>query len=148
MHQANGLQFTARVGELPEDIFSLVGFELTEGLSELVHGRLKMASNLPTPAAADILEQHLELTIWQNGAAIRRFTGVVSEFVRGDSGHRRTHYEVVIQPPLWRLGLMHYSRIFQSQSTDNILRSLIRGRDIADAVFDLRRQSAAHPPQQ
>jgi type VI secretion system secreted protein VgrG len=148
VHQANGLQFTARVGELPEDIFSLVGFELTEGLSELVHGRLKMASNLPKLAAADILEQHLELTIWQNGAAIRRFTGVVSEFVRGDSGHRRTHYEVVIQPPLWRLGLMHYSRIFQSQSTDNILRSLIRGRDIADAVFDLRRQSAAHPPQQ
>ncbi|AKO53312.1 hypothetical protein ABA45_13535 [Marinobacter psychrophilus] len=106
MHQANGLQFTARVGELPEDVFSLVGFELTEGLSELVHGRLKMASNLPTLAATDILEQRLELTIWQNG------------------------------------------RIFQSQSTNNILRSLIRERDIADAVFDLLRQSAAHPPQQ
>jgi len=138
MHQAKGLQFTARVGELPEDVFSVVGFELTEGLSELVHGRLKMASNLPTLAAADILEQRLELTIWQNGAAIRRFTGVVSEFVRGDSGHRRTHYEVVIQPPLWRLGLMHNSRIFQNQSTDNILSTLVRERGMANALFDLQ----------
>ncbi len=138
MHQAKGLQFTARVGELPEDVFSVVGFELTEGLSELVHGRLKMASNLPTLAAADLLEQWLELIIWQDGTALRRFTGVVSEFVRGDSGHRRTHYQVVVQPPLWRLGLMHNSRIFQTQGTDNILRTLMGERGIVDAVFDLQ----------
>lgn len=97
MHQAKGLQFTARVGELPENVFSVVGFELTEGLSELVHGRLKMASNLPTLAAADALEQWLELIIWQDGTAIRRFTGVVSEFVRGGSSRRpavfRLRYE-------------------------------------------------------
>jgi len=138
MHSAKGLQFTARVGELPEDVFSVIGFELTEGLSELVHGRLKMASNLPALAAADVLEQWLELVIWQDGTALRRFNGVVSEFVRGDSGHRRTHYQVVIQPPLWRLGLMHNSRIFQNQSTDNILSTLIRERGIADTVFDLQ----------
>jgi type VI secretion system secreted protein VgrG len=138
MHPAKGLQFTARVGELPEDVFSVIGFELTEGLSELVRGRLKMASNLPTLAAADALEQRLELTIWQNGAAIRRFIGVVSEFVRGDSGHRRTHYEVVIQPPLWRLGLRHNSRIFQSQSADDILSTLVRERGMNDAMFDLQ----------
>ena len=138
MHSAKGLQFTARVGELPEDVFSVIGFELTEGLSELVHGRLKMASNLPALAAADVLEQWLELVIWQDGTALRRFNGVVSEFVRGDSGHRRTHYQVVVQPPLWRLGLMHNSRIFQNQSTDNILSTLIRERGIADTVFDLQ----------
>ena len=40
MPQANGLQFTVRVGGLPSDIFSLVGFTLTECLSEVFHGRL------------------------------------------------------------------------------------------------------------
>ena len=40
MPQADGLQFTVRVGELPEDVFSVVGFSLTEALSELFHGRL------------------------------------------------------------------------------------------------------------
>ena len=138
MHQAKGLQFTARVGELPENIFSVVSFELTEGLSELAHGRLKLASSLPGLTATDLLEQGLELIVWQDGVALRCFTGVISECARGASGHRRTHYEVVIQPPLWRLGLMHNSRIFQRQSTDNILRTLMRERGIIDAVFDLQ----------
>ena len=138
MPPAKGLQFTARVGELPEDVFVVVCFELTEGLSELVHGRLKMASNRPGLAAADLLEQWLELTVWQDGIALRRLTGVISECARGDSGHRRTHYEVVVRPPLWRLGFMHNSRILQHQSTDNILRTLMHERGIIDAVFDLQ----------
>ncbi|MCK2149813.1 type VI secretion system tip protein VgrG, partial [Marinobacter alexandrii] len=109
MPQANGLQFTARVGEFPSDVFSVVGFALTEALSELFHGRLQLASTDPAIGAADVLEQPVELMVWQDGNPLRRFAGVVSEFVRGDSGHRRTRYELVIQPPLWRLGLMHNS---------------------------------------
>ncbi|EON90580.1 ImpA family type VI secretion-associated protein [Marinobacter lipolyticus SM19] len=70
---------------------------------------------------------------------MRRFTGVVNEFARGDSGHRRTRYEVIIQPPLWRLGLMHNSRIFQTQTTDAIVRTLLEERGIVDTVFDLKR---------
>ncbi|MCK2149815.1 type VI secretion system tip protein VgrG, partial [Marinobacter alexandrii] len=72
----------------------------------------------------------------------RRFAGVVSEFVRGDSGHRRTRYELVIQPPLWRLGLMHNSRIFQKQQPDAIVRTLLEERGIVDSVFELKRESA------
>ncbi|EON90773.1 Rhs element Vgr protein [Marinobacter lipolyticus SM19] len=70
---------------------------------------------------------------------MRRFTGVVNEFARGDAGHRRTRYEVIIQPPLWRLGLMHNSRIFQTQTTDVIVRTLLEERGIVDTVFDLKR---------
>ncbi|WP_273204769.1 contractile injection system protein, VgrG/Pvc8 family, partial [Marinobacter subterrani] len=116
MPQASGLQFTARVGELPSDLFSVVGFTLTERLSEVFHGHLELASTAPSIQASEILEQPVDLTVWQDGLPLRRFTGVVSEFVRGDAGHRRTRYELVIQPPLWRLGLMHNSRIFQTQS--------------------------------
>ncbi|MDO6823039.1 type VI secretion system Vgr family protein [Marinobacter sp. 1_MG-2023] len=139
MPQANGLQFTARVGELSPDVFSVVSFALTEGLSELFHGRLIMASTNPGIQASDILEQPVNLVVWQDGIPLRRFTGVVNEFVRGDTGHRRTLYEVVIQPPLWRLGLMHNSRIFQTQTTDTIVRTLLEERGIVDSVFDLKR---------
>ncbi|WP_372982393.1 type VI secretion system Vgr family protein [Marinobacter sediminum] len=142
MSQANGLQFTARVGELPSDVFSVVGFALTEALSELFHGRLQLASTDPAIGASDVLEQPVELMIWQDGEPLRRFTGVVSEFVRGDSGHRRTRYELVIQPPLWRLGLMHNSRMFQKQQPDAVVRTLLEERGIVDSVFELKRAPA------
>ncbi|WP_036193126.1 type VI secretion system tip protein TssI/VgrG, partial [Marinobacter sp. EN3] len=139
MPQASGLQFTARVGEFPSDHFVVVGFALTERLSDLFHGRLQLASTDPDVAAADVLEQPVDLLVWQDGQPLRRFTGVVNEFMRGDTGHRRTRYEVVIQPPLWRLGLMHNSRIFQTQTTDAIVRTLLEERGIVDSIFDFKR---------
>src|SRR5690554_265030 len=142
MPQASGLQFSARVGEFPSDHFVVVGFALTEQLSSLFQGRLELASTDPDVAAADILEQPVDLVVWQDGQPLRRFTGVVNEFVRGDTGHRRTRYEVVIQPPMWRLGLMHNSRIFQTQTTDAIVRTLLEERGIIDTVFDFKRPPA------
>ena len=142
MPQVSGLQFTVRVGELPADVFSVVGFALTEALSELCHGRLELASTDPAVGAAEVLEQSVDLVLWQDGAPMRRFTGVVSEFARGDTGHRRTRYELVIQPPAWRLGLMHNSRIFQTQRPDAIARTLLEERGIVDSVFELKREPA------
>ncbi|MBQ0832940.1 contractile injection system protein, VgrG/Pvc8 family, partial [Marinobacter sp.] len=139
MFQASGLQFTARVGELPSDLFSVVGFTLTERLSELFHGRLELASTDPSIDASELLEQPVDLVVWQDGTPLRRFTGVVNEYARGDTGHRRTCYELIIQPPLWRLGLMHNSRIFQTQTTDAIVRMLLEERGIVNSVFDLKR---------
>jgi len=143
MPQASGLQFTARIGGLPSDLFSVVGFTLTERLSEVFQGHLELASTDASIQASEILEQPVDLVIWQDGTPLRRFTGVVNEFARGDRGHRRTRYELVIQPPLWRLGLMHNSRIFQTQSTEAIVRTLLEERGIIDSVFDLKR-----PPEQ
>src|SRR5690554_13270 len=142
MPQASGLQFTARVGEFSSDHFAVVGFALTESLSSLFYGRLELASTDPDVAAGAVLEQPVDLVVWQDGQPLRRFTGVVNEFARGDSGHRRTRYELVIQPPLWRLGLMHNSRIFQTRSTDAIVRTLLEERGIVDTVFDLKRAPA------
>src|SRR5690554_2920756 len=139
MPQASGLQFTARVGEFPSDYFSVAGFALTESLSQLFQGRVHLASTDPDVHAADILEQPVDLVVWQDGQPVRRFTGVVNEFVRGNTGHRRTAYEVVIQPPLWRLGLMHNSCIFQTQTTDAIVRTLLEERGIVDSIFDFKR---------
>ena len=139
MPQATGLQFTATLGQLPRDLFVVARFELTEHLSSLCYCKLELASTSPDIAPEDVLEQPVDLVMWQDGAPLRRFTGVVNEFVRGDSGHRRTRYDVIVQPPLWRLDLMHNSRIFQTQSTDTIVRTLLEERGIIDTVFDLKR---------
>ncbi|MDL0432006.1 type VI secretion system tip protein VgrG [Marinobacter sp. TBZ242] len=142
MPQATGLQFTATLGQLPRDLFAVVRFELTETLSQLCHCKLELASTSPNVAAEDVLEQPVDLVVWQDGRPLRRFHGVANEFARGDTGYRRTRYEVIVQPPLWRLGLMHNSRIFQTRSTDAIVRTLLEERGIIDTVFDLKRPPA------
>mgnify|MGYP000663443128 CR=1 FL=1 len=139
MPQASGLQFTACVGDFPSDHFVVVAFALTERLSELFQGRLELASTDPDVSADAMLEQPVDLVVWQDGQPLRRFTGVVNEFARGDTGHRRTRYEVVFQPPFWRLGLMHNSSIFQGQTSEDIVRTLLEERGIVDTVFDLKR---------
>ncbi|WP_339754723.1 contractile injection system protein, VgrG/Pvc8 family, partial [uncultured Marinobacter sp.] len=60
-----------------------------------------------------------------------QFTATIGELPSG-----RTRYQLVIRPPLWRLELMHNSRMFQNQGTDAIVRTLLEERGIVDSVFD------------
>ncbi|MFT7366714.1 MAG: type VI secretion system secreted protein VgrG [Marinobacter psychrophilus] len=138
MPKANGLKFTAQVGEFPSETFSVVGFELTESLSQLFCGRLQLASTDSDIDPGNVLEQSVDLVIWQHNEPLRRFTGVVSECVQCDSGHHRTRYEIVLQSPLWRLELMHNSRIFQGQTTESIASTLLQERGIPAAAFQLK----------
>ena len=137
-----GLQYTARLGSLAADTLVVVDFELTECLSRLFHLTLNLASTCADLSASDLLDQDAELRIYQDGALLRQVHGVVSGFARGDSGHRRTRYQVTVQPALWRLQLMHNSRIFQHQSSQAILQTLLEERRIATTQFDLMRPPA------
>ncbi|WP_336367085.1 type VI secretion system Vgr family protein [Marinobacter sp. C2H3] len=143
MPQANGLQFTVRVGGLPPSSFSVVSFQVTEALSDVSEGRLWLASTEPSVAAGDVLEQPVELAIWQDGECQRRFSGVARAFTRGGTGHHRTRYELTFAPPLWRLGLMHNSRIFQGETPEAILHTLLSERGIPGVRFDLKRPPAS-----
>ncbi|MDX1633265.1 MAG: contractile injection system protein, VgrG/Pvc8 family, partial [Marinobacter sp.] len=96
-----GLQFTARLGSLAADTFAVVDFQLTEGLSRLFQLTLNLASVFPDLTAADVLDQDAELAIHQDGELLRQVHGVVSSFSRADTGHRRTRYQVIVQPALW-----------------------------------------------
>ncbi|MGP4845374.1 type VI secretion system Vgr family protein, partial [Marinobacter sp. 1Y8] len=141
MPQPTGLQFTARLGSLPEDTFAVVEFELTESLSDLFHLTLDLASAFDDLAVTDVLDQDAELVVWQDGEVLRRFHGVVSTFSRGDTGHRRTQYSAIIQPAFWRLGLMHNSRIFQQQTTETVIQTLLDERGVVDRTLNLKRPS-------
>ncbi|WP_169920150.1 type VI secretion system Vgr family protein [Tamilnaduibacter salinus] len=126
------------MGQLPDDHFAVVGFSVHEGLSELFEGVVELASTDAAVAAGDVLEQPIELCVYQDGACQRRMVGVVAEFARGESGHRRTRYEVLMRPALWRLGLMHNSRIFQQQTPQTILQTLLDERGVVDTAFNLK----------
>ena len=139
MPQPTGLQFTAKIGALPTDTFAVVEFELTEHLSETFALNLELASAFADIAVADVLDKPVELAIYQDGELLRQVQGIVCAFEQGDSGHRRTHYSIQVVPALWRLGLMHNSRIFQRQNSQQIVQTLLEERGIVDTEFNLKR---------
>ncbi|MFP1762024.1 type VI secretion system tip protein TssI/VgrG, partial [Lonsdalea quercina] len=71
-----------------------------------------------------------------------RVSGIVSEFGQGDTGFRRTRYQAVVRPALWRLGLRTNARIFQAQKPEEIISVLLQEAGITDFAFALRNEHA------
>ncbi|HEA3129486.1 TPA: type VI secretion system tip protein VgrG [Aeromonas hydrophila] len=142
MADSTGLQFTVKVGALPESTFVVAEFALDEGLNRPFNLRLELASAQPDIDFGAVLDQPCELLVWYNGELQRRVCGVVSDFAQGDSGFRHTRYQLMVQPALWRLSLRQNSRIFQAQKPDEILSILLQEHGITDYAFALKNEHA------
>ncbi|WP_304166611.1 type VI secretion system tip protein TssI/VgrG, partial [Lonsdalea britannica] len=55
---------------------------------------------------------------------------------------RRTRYQAVVRPALWRLGLRTNARIFQAQKPEEIISFLLQEAGITDFAFALRNEHA------
>ncbi|MGY3893811.1 type VI secretion system tip protein TssI/VgrG [Aeromonas enterica] len=142
MADSTGLQFTVKVGALPESTFVVAEFALEEALNGPFQLRLELASPEPDVDFGAVLDQPCELLVWYNGELQRRVCGVVSDMAQRDSGFRRTRYQLMVQPALWRLGLRQNSRMFQAQKPDEILSILLQEHGITDYAFALKNEHA------
>src|SRR5690554_3222272 len=136
----NGLQFTLELTGAEAADLAVVDFSLEEALSQPFTLKLRFASRDGTLSASELLDRPVTLTIWQEGEVLRRVNAIVSEFGRGDHGHRRTFYSLVARPALWRLGLRHNSRIFQHASPLTLLNTLCDERGLRDITFAVSRE--------
>ncbi|MGM0826517.1 MAG: type VI secretion system tip protein TssI/VgrG, partial [Pseudomonadota bacterium] len=133
MANGSGLHFTLTLPGV--DDIAVIDFTHREALSQPFELVLNLASRDGSLDAAELLDRDASLTIWQDGEPLRRVHGVVSEFGRGDRGHRRTFYSLVLRPALWRLSLRQNSRIFQKADPLNIINTLCDERGITDISF-------------
>ncbi len=140
---STGLQFTVKVGDLPSSTFAVAEFELNEALNAPFTLALKLASPQPRIDFAEVLDQYCELMVWYNGELQRRVTGVISDFVQGDTGFHRTRYEAVVRPALWRTELRTNCRIFQAKKPQDIIEEILKEAGIQDYAFSLRQAHAA-----
>ena len=136
----NGLQFTLEFTGAEAADLAVIDFSLEEALSQPFTLKVRFASRDGTLSASDLLDRPVTLILWQDGEVLRRINAIVSEFGRGDRGHRRTHYSLVARPALWRLGLRHNSRIFQQVSPLTILNTLGDERGLRDIAFAATRE--------
>ncbi|AIR69887.1 type VI secretion system tip protein VgrG [Dickeya fangzhongdai] len=142
MANSTGLQFTVKIGALPESTFAVVDFELDEALNQPFALSLNLASSQPGIDFGAVLDQPCELLVWYEGELQRRVSGIVSRFAQGDTGFRRTRYQAEVRPALWRLGLRTNARIFQTQKPDTIISALLEEAGITDYAFALRHEHA------
>ncbi|NPE50857.1 type VI secretion system tip protein VgrG [Dickeya dadantii] len=142
MANSTGLQFTVKVGALPDTTFAVVDFELSEALNQPFALSLNLASALPGIDFGAVLDQPCELLVWYEGELQRRVSGIVSRFAQGDTGFRRTRYQAEVRPALWRLGLRTNARIFQTKKPDEIITELLQEAGISDFAFALRHEHA------
>ncbi|BBI60702.1 hypothetical protein HSBAA_20080 [Vreelandella sulfidaeris] len=138
MALSTGLQFTLTLSGV--DNLAVIDFTHREALSQPFELAIHLASHDGNLDAADLLDRGATLTIWQDGEPLRRVHGIVSEFGRGDRGHRRTFYSLVLRPALWRLSLRHNSRIFQKVDPLTIINTLCDERGIRDVAFAVTRE--------
>ncbi|AUH14724.1 type VI secretion protein VgrG [Dickeya solani] len=136
------MQFTVKVGALPDTTFAVVDFELGEALNQPFALSLNLASALPGIDFGAVLDQPCELLVWYEGELQRRVSGIVSRFAQGDTGFRRTRYQAEVRPALWRLGLRTNARLFQTQKPDAIIGTLLEEAGITDYAFVLRHDHA------
>ncbi|KHT13424.1 type VI secretion system tip protein TssI/VgrG [Pectobacterium brasiliense] len=142
MANSTGLQFTVKVGALEVGTFAVVDFRLDEGLNRPFSLSLSLASALPDVDFGAVLDQPCELMIWYEGELKRRVSGIISGFTQGDTGFRRTRYQIEVRPALWRLGLRTNARIFQAQKPEAIIGALLEEAGITDYAFALRNEHA------
>ncbi|KGA43384.1 type VI secretion system tip protein VgrG [Pectobacterium brasiliense] len=142
MANSTGLQFTVKVGALPESTFAVVDFQLSEALNQPFFLSLNLASPLPGIDFGAVLDQPCELLVWYEGELKRRVSGIISAFAQGDTGFRRTRYQAEVRPALWRLGLRTNARIFQAQKPEAIIGTLLEESGITDYAFALRHDHA------
>ncbi|MBN3134202.1 type VI secretion system tip protein VgrG [Pectobacterium brasiliense] len=142
MANSTGLQFTVKVGALEAGTFAVVDFRLDEGLNRPFSLSLSLASALPDVDFGAVLDQPCELMIWYEGELKRRVSGIISGFTQGDTGFRRTRYQIEVRPVLWRLGLRTNARIFQAQKPEAIIGALLEEAGITDYAFALRNEHA------
>ncbi|MGM0825034.1 MAG: type VI secretion system Vgr family protein [Pseudomonadota bacterium] len=133
----SGLHFTLTLPGV--DDIAVIDFTHREALSQPFELVLNLASRDGSLDAAALLDRDASLTIWQDGEPLRRVHGIVSEFGRGDRGHRRTFYSLVLRPALWRLSLRQNSRIFQKADPLTIINTLCDERGITDISFAVTR---------
>ena len=123
----SGLYFTFEVNGFDVGDFGVVRFDLKERYNELFELNLLVVTESGRQLDFySLLDRRGVFKVWEGGALQRSVSGIISVIEQGDSGHHRTFYRIVLRPRAYRLTLRQNSRIFQRQSVEGILSTLLK----------------------
>lgn len=129
-----GLRFTLEVDGLPETATAVVSFTLYQNLSTPFSLSVDIAGDQPDLSAADFLEKHATLTVWQGTVPQRYLHGIITGMQTGENNDWQMNYHLTLSSPLWRCGLRQNFRIFQQQDIQTISSTLLAENGVTDWV--------------
>lgn len=137
----NQAMFTLTVDGCDDEL-RVVGFAGTEAISALFEFRVKVASaTLPLDS---LVGKPAHLVI-DGRAGVRHIDGIVAEADYTGESSSYTLHEFVLVPSLWRLTQREGCRIFQGQTTPQILASVLDAAGIPRARYRLQLQAPYAP---
>ena len=125
--------------------FVVVGFAAHEAINAPFEVAVDLASEDPGVDLAALLDKPAVLGLHAKYQPIRHLHGIVTEAERGDSGHRRTFYTVVLRPAFARLDHGADSRIWQDMTVPQIAKAVLAEYGITDTAWRLE---GAHAPRE
>jgi type VI secretion system secreted protein VgrG len=124
---------------LGKDVLLLMGFSGTESLSRLFSYQLDLASSNDSIAAKDIVGKKVSWSVSHFDQKPRYFAGIVSRFVAGELNRRKLRsYRAEVVPWTWLLTRTTDCRIFQNQSTPDIIKAVFDLHGFSDYDFELK----------
>lgn len=114
----------------------VVRFTGHEGLSRLFELQVELACDDPCLAFPEVVGKPALLTI-DDGQAFRCLHGMISRFELMSVLPRYTLYLATLVPQAWKLALRYDCRIFQRQSTPEIIRQVLDGAGLPSEHYRL-----------
>ena len=121
---------------LPKDELILISFEGTEQISDLFNFQIEVLSKNHTIKPEELIGKTVTLSIQDKQK--KTFHGYISRFAYGEiqSGNMRL-YRLEMVPWLWFLSKTNNFRIFQEQSTKDIVSQVFADLGFNDFEFNL-----------
>ncbi|MEZ4649285.1 MAG: type VI secretion system tip protein TssI/VgrG [Candidatus Eisenbacteria bacterium] len=130
-------------GPLDPDTLLLLRMTGNESLGRLFHYELELLSTRHDITMSDVLGQHMTVKARVRNNGTRYFDGIVSRFSYVGGYGRFARYEATLRPWFWFLSRSADCRIFQGDSTVDIMKKIFGDRGFSD--LDLTRISAPAP---
>ncbi len=109
----------------------MIGLDGSEGLSQLFQFQLELVAPNETEIKFDeILGKKVTVHIKAPGGQTRHISGICSLMAQGSRDALDTQYRAEIVPEFWFLTRKAQSRIFQSKSVPDILKSVLEGLSV------------------
>ncbi len=127
------------------DKFSVVSFDGHDALFDGFEIKVELCSFDADIDLDAIVDTEACLTIHDKYDQPRHFHGVIAEAEAGDTGFSRSFYSVTLKPALHRLNYISDSRIFQDQSVQDIVSTILQDNNIPDVEW---RVGEGHQPRE
>ncbi|MHC5109569.1 MAG: type VI secretion system Vgr family protein [Planctomycetota bacterium] len=140
-------QIAFQVADGEPDQFLVIRYRGTEGFNQLYRFNIELATTIEEVKFDDVVGKAAALSI-NTAYGPRWFHGIISRLEMIGESHGHTYYWCELVPELWLLTHRTNCRVFQNQTTVEIVTGVIESAGIAADRYDIANLNATYDPRE